>query len=136
MSDIESLAKIAVSQILELLDSPKLGELSLAFISDADIQSLNRDYRSKDKPTNVLSFPNDGPAPLLGDVVLAFETVQREAREKSIQFEHHVSHLIMHGFLHLQGYSHDNEPSAAQMEALEIRALAALNIDNPYEIHD
>ena len=97
---------------------------------------MNREYRHKDKPTNVLSFPDEGPAPLLGDIVLALETVQREAAEKSVQLEHHVTHLIIHGFLHLQGYDHQTEETAAEMESLEITALAALNIDNPYEIRD
>jgi len=136
LSDIDALAARTVSQILEHLENPKLGELSLALVSDADIQTLNRDYRQKDKPTNVLSFPDEGPAPLLGDIVLAFETVKREAAEKSISLENHTAHLIIHGFLHLQGYDHETEDEAAKMEALEIAALAALNIDNPYEIHD
>ena len=134
--DIKALAVMAVGQVMQTLEAPKLGELSLAFINDADIQTLNRDYRGKDKATNVLSFPDNGPAPLLGDIVLAFETVQREASEKSVAFQDHLSHLIMHGFLHLQGYDHETEAEAAQMEALEIKALAALNIDNPYEIPD
>ena len=132
----ESLVKTAVTTILTQLENPKQGELSLAFVSDGEIQTLNRNYRHKDKPTNVLSFPDDGPAPLLGDIVLAFETVQREAAEKSIPFDHHVTHLIIHGFLHLQGYDHETDAAATDMEALEIAALAALNIDNPYEIHD
>ena len=121
---------------MQELETPKLGELSLAFINDAEIQTLNCDYRGKDTPTNVLSFPDNGPAPLLGDIVLAFETIQREAAGKSVSLHHHLSHLIIHGFLHLQGYDHETEAEATQMEALEIKALAALNIDNPYEIPD
>ena len=136
LADIEVIATQAVAQTLKALGSPKLGELSIALVSDTDIQTLNREYRHKDKPTNVLSFPDEGPAPLLGDIVLALETVQREAAEKSVQLEHHVTHLIIHGFLHLQGYDHQTEKDAAEMEALEIAALAALNIDNPYEIRD
>ena len=134
LSDIDGLAARAVAQILKDIDNPKLGELSLALVSDADIQTLNRDYRHKDKPTNVLSFPQEGP--FLGDIVLALETITREAKEKSISLEHHVTHLIIHGFLHLQGYDHQTDETAREMEALEITALAALNIDNPYEIHD
>ena len=134
--DIKGLAIMAIEKTLDALKTPKLGELSLAFINDTDIQKLNRDYRGKDKPTNVLSFPDHGPAPLLGDIVFAFETVEREAAEKSVPLQHHLSHLIIHGFLHLQGYDHETEVEAAQMEALEIKALAALNIDNPYEIPD
>ena len=139
-SDLESVIKRAVFQILSTLESPELGELSIALVNDADIQALNRDYRGKDKPTNVLSFPAantlNGPAPLLGDIVLAFETVMREAAERSITLEAHLSHLIIHGFLHLQGYEHETDDEAAEMEALEIAALAALQIDNPYEIHE
>lgn len=136
LTDIDRVAETAIAQILKTLETPKLGELSLAFVSDAEIHVLNRDYRHKDTPTNVLSFPDEGPAPLLGDIVLAFETVQREAAEKSISLEQHTTHLIIHGFLHLQGYDHQTDATAAEMEALEIAALTALNIDNPYEIHD
>ena len=136
ISDIEGISGRAIAQILPVLNDPKLGELSIALVSDAEIQVLNRDFRHKDKPTNVLSFPDDGPAPLLGDIVLALETIRREAAEKSISLEHHVTHLIIHGFLHLQGYDHETDETAAQMEALEITALGALNIDNPYEIRD
>ena len=134
LSDIEAIARRAISQILMALDAPQLGELSIALVSDTDIQTLNRDYRHKDKATNVLSFPDAGPAPLLGDIVLALETITREAKEKSISLEHHVTHLIIHGFLHLQGYDHEADETASEMEALEITALAALNIDNPYKI--
>ncbi len=136
LPNIEAVVEVAVSHILSVLDSPKLGELSIALVNDADIRALNKDYRHKDKATNVLSFPNNGPAPLLGDIALAFETVKREAEEKSVSLENHVTHLIIHGFLHLQGYDHETDEMAAKMEALEITALAALNIDNPYEIHD
>ena len=136
LPDIEAIAAQSVAQVLTVLDEPQLGELSIALVNDADIQILNREYRHKDKPTNVLSFPDAGPAPLLGDIVLGLETITREATEKSISVEHHVTHLIIHGFLHLQGYDHQSEATAAEMEAIEIAALAALNIDNPYEIHD
>jgi probable rRNA maturation factor len=136
LPNIETLTKKAVIQIIMGLDGPKSGELSIALVNDAEIQALNRDYRGKDRPTNVLSFHNDGPAPLLGDIVLAFETVQREAADKFVSIEDHTAHLIIHGFLHLQGYDHATDEKAAEMEALEIAALAALNIDNPYEIQD
>lgn len=132
----ETLVDAAVTSIFSLVENPKLGELSVALVNDAQIRTLNRDYRHKDTPTNVLSFPDEGPAPLLGDIVLAYETVTREAAEKSISLEHHITHLLIHGFLHLQGYDHETEADAATMESLEIAALAALNIDNPYEIQD
>ena len=134
--DIEALAARAVGAIWAKLETPKSGELSLALMDDAQIQILNKNYRGKDKPTNVLSFPSDGPAPMLGDIVLALETVTREAAEKSITLEDHTIHLIIHGFLHLQGYDHETETEAGVMEALEIAALADLNIDNPYEISE
>ena len=97
-------------------------------------RALNRDYRGKDAATNVLSFPQ--PAPLLGDIILARETVVREAAEKGVSFEAHLVHLIIHGWLHLQGYDHETEADAARMEAIEIAALARLGIDNPYQVSD
>ena len=75
LADIEVIATQAVAQTLKALGSPKLGELSIALVSDTDIQTLNREYRHKDKPTNVLSFPDEGPAPLLGDIVLALSLI-------------------------------------------------------------
>ncbi|RKQ69497.1 putative rRNA maturation factor [Litorimonas taeanensis] len=131
-SNHEAVIYKSVSAILEVLESPRLGELSIALSDDAQIRCLNREYRGKDKPTNVLSFPVPPPAPLLGDIVLAYETVESEAKEKNISFDNHLSHLIIHGFLHLQGYDHINEEDASIMEALEIQALTLLNIDNPY----
>ena len=93
-----------------------------------------RQYRNKDKVTNVLSFPQTGA--LLGDIILARETVDREARAKNIAFEVHVTHLIIHGWLHLQGYDHETDADAQDMEAIEIAALAKLGIDNPYQVSD
>ncbi len=116
------------------LPEARQGELSIVLTDDAHIQALNRDYRNKDKPTNVLSFPQDGL--LLGDIILALETVQREATDKGVSFGDHAAHLLIHGYLHLLGYDHQNDKDALQMEALEIKALASLNIDNPYEIDD
>ncbi len=110
------------------------GELSFAFVDDAHIQELNRDFKNKDKPTNVLSFPMDGP--MLGDIVLARETIVIEAEQQHKKVEDHLSHLIVHGFLHLLGYDHMNETEAAEMEALEIKALSEMGIDNPYEIKE
>ena len=113
------------------LENIRLGELSIALTDDAQMAQLNKQFRSKDGPTNVLSFPAGGM--LLGDIVLSYETIKREAKEKDTAFEAHLSHLLIHGFLHLQGYDHINAADAAVMEALEISALAALGIDNPYE---
>ncbi len=113
-------------------------ELSVVFSDDATVQSLNAEWRSKDKPTNVLSFPafpfRRGAAlpPMLGDIVLALETVKREAELEEKLLEHHISHLVIHGFLHLLGYDHESDEEAEEMEAVERRALARLAIPDPY----
>lgn len=116
-------------------------EVSVQLTDDAEVQELNRDYRGQDKPTNVLSFPMidmselaDGqPEQLLGDVVLAYETVAAEAAAQGKSLRDHGLHLIVHGFLHLLGYDHENGASDAEaMEALERRALAELNVADPY----
>jgi probable rRNA maturation factor len=132
--DCASLAQAAVSAASAELESPREGELSLVLSDNAQVQVLNRDYRGKDAPTNVLSFPQTGP--LLGDIVLARETVAREALEKGVSFEAHAVHLIIHGWLHLQGFDHQTDETAATMEAIEIAALARLGIDNPYQVSD
>ncbi len=112
-------------------------EVSLLFCDDGRIQELNRDWRGLDKPTNVLSFPaapSDrlASAPLLGDIAIAFETVTKEARDEDKTLSDHASHMIVHGFLHLLGYDHENEEEAEEMEDLERRALARLGIADPY----
>ena len=110
-------------------------ELSLLFTDDATIQTLNATYRGKDKPTNVLSFPLDAPAPvrLLGDIVLARETIEREATEQHKPFAHHLAHLLVHGLLHLLGHDHEIDEEADAMEALETQILASMHIPNPYD---
>jgi probable rRNA maturation factor len=117
---------------------------SLLFTSDGEIRALNRDWRKRDKPTNVLSVPMldrddllalaaEGPPELLGDVALAFETCAREADERGVPLEHHAAHLIVHGLLHLAGYDHETSPAEAEaMEALETKALAICGIADPY----
>ena len=132
--DCAALSARAIAAAAQQLDAPREGELSLVLSDDAQIRALNRDYRNKDKATNVLSFPQMGR--LLGDIVLARETVEREAREKNISFEAHLTHLIIHGWLHLQGFDHETDASAEDMEAIEIAALAKLGIDNPYQVSD
>jgi probable rRNA maturation factor len=115
-------------------------ELSLVFTDDASIKELNNDWRDKDKPTNVLSFPafnlkpGQPPGPMLGDIVIARETVVREAAEEGKPFDHHLSHLIVHGFLHLLGYDHLSDAQAEEMEALERKALEHLAIPDPYAL--
>lgn len=130
--DHETLIHQAIKAGVSVLSAPRLGELSVVLSDDAQVKGLNRDYRGKDKSTNVLSFPISPPAPMLGDIVLAFETLEVEARQKSVSFAAHMTHLLIHGFLHLQGYDHENDKDAEEMEALEITALNALNIANPY----
>ena len=113
-------------------------ELSLVFTDDAHIRALNAQWRGKDKPTNVLSFPAfPGQAkaslpPLLGDIVLAWETVSREAELEDRPLDHHIAHLIVHGLLHLLGHDHEVEDEAETMESLERAALARLAIPDPY----
>ena len=119
-------------------------EISVRFSDDAEVRQLNAAYRGKDKPTNVLSFPmvqpdlldalsngDDGEV-LLGDIVLAAETVRREAADKGTAVEAHASHLIVHGTLHLLGYDHGTDDEAEHMEAIERDALARLGLPDPY----
>ncbi|WP_294533790.1 rRNA maturation RNase YbeY [uncultured Rhodoblastus sp.] len=110
-------------------------EVSLLFCDDAAIRELNRRFRGQDKPTNVLSFPGPDPietATFLGDIAIARETVAREALEQGRSLEQHCRHMIVHGFLHLLGYDHEAEEEAEAMEAMEIRILRKLGVDDPY----
>ena len=137
---LEALARRAVAAALAETGAtaPTGTELSLVFSDDAHIQALNAEWRGKDKPTNVLSFPafpTEPGAPLppmLGDIVLAAETVAREAALEGKPREHHITHLVIHGFLHLMGYDHETDAEAEEMEGLERRALARLAIPDPY----
>lgn len=138
--DIENRASAAISAVVQHLGIDGPLEISLVFTDDAEQRALNRDYRGKDRPTNVLSFPNmNGQGPteagqprLLGDVVLARETVMREAREQGKSASDHVTHLLVHGALHLLGYDHEETEEAAAMEALERTILAGLDVADPY----
>lgn len=106
--------------------------IAIALDSDSTVRRLNRTYRGYDKPTNVLSFPNDA-GDFLGDIALARQTVLREAREQNKRPADHLTHLVMHGTLHLLGYDHEQgERQARRMERLETRLLAAMGIDDPY----
>jgi probable rRNA maturation factor len=114
-------------------------ELAVTLSDDARVAELNGEWRDKPKPTNVLTFPAVEPdetaaAPMLGDVILAFETVEREAREEGKSLSDHVSHLVVHGVLHLFGYDHLDDEEAEEMEALETRALARLGVADPYAL--
>ena len=118
--------------------APIKGEVCIALSSDAQVAELNGSYRGKPAPTNVLSFPAvpmlpvDGEPRFLGDIVLALETMQREAAELKLPLEHHMQHLAVHGILHLLGYDHETDDEAQAMESLEIRVLARLGIPDPY----
>jgi len=107
-------------------------EVSVVLADDREVQALNKTFRHKDKPTNVLAFPSDEEGEL-GDIILAHETIMREAEEAAISPLHHTLHLIIHGFLHLLGYDHEKENDAHHMETMEIQILKALNVANPYE---
>src|SRR4051812_619390 len=117
-------------------------ELAVMLTDDAGIRTLNSNWRGIDKPTNVLSFPalappmplagTDDIPRMLGDIAIAYETARREADDEQKPFDHHLSHLTVHGFLHLVGYDHETDDEAEAMESLEIEILAQLGIPDPY----
>lgn len=133
----------------DLLASPVLVEISVRLADDEEVRALNRDYRGKDKPTNVLSFPmiqpdlldtvtrnSDDGEVLLGDIVLAHGVCQAEAAERGIPVADHATHLLVHGVLHLLGYDHMTEEEAQAMEAIERDALASLGLPDPYLVRE
>lgn len=140
-------AAAAAERVAPELGNPRL-EASLLLTGDEEIHALNRDWRGRDKPTNVLSFPMlaradlavlsaAGPPVLLGDVALACETCTREAAERCIPLAQHATHLMVHGLLHLAGYDHEtSDDDASLMEALETKALAICGITDPYGARD
>ena len=132
----DALVELAAHAALAVAPPSKaaLYEVTVVLTDDAEIQSLNRTWRGKDEPTNVLSFPaGDVPdAALLGDIIIAFETTAAEAADKAIPLSDHVSHLVVHGMLHLLGYDHLDDAEAERMENLERQALASLGITDPY----
>jgi probable rRNA maturation factor len=111
------------------------GEVSVVLTDDAAIRTLNRDWRGIDKPTNVLSFPaaaGPGDDRMLGDIVIAYETLARECHDEDRVFLQHLAHLTIHGFLHLMGYDHQTDSDADAMEGLESKIMTALNLPDPY----
>lgn len=133
-------AAIARTPHAALLDAPFDVEVGVRLADDAEVRRLNAQFRGKDKPTNVLSFPmtppehlGASPEALLGDIVLAAETIAREAVERGLSPADHATHLIVHGMLHLLGYDHEQDEAQAEaMEAIERTALGALGLSDPY----
>jgi probable rRNA maturation factor len=140
--DAEAIIHRAISAAAEFTEAG-IGEAELAVMltDDAGIRTLNSNWRGIDKPTNVLSFPalppagaespDDAPR-MLGDIAIAYQTTRQEADDEQKPFDHHLSHLAVHGFLHLVGYDHEKDREADAMEALEAEILAQLGIPDPY----
>jgi probable rRNA maturation factor len=140
----EAIVQRAIAAAASAVELPaKETEVAIMLTDDARVQELNREWRDQDKPTNVLSFPAEwhtGPdedAPrMLGDIAIAYETTRREADSELKPFENHLSHLVIHGFLHLLGYDHLQDDEAEEMETLEQDILAGLGIPDPYASRD
>jgi probable rRNA maturation factor len=141
-ADVESVIHRAIATAAEMVEADvDDAELAVMLTDDAGIRTLNRNWRGIDKPTNVLSFPalqpsgphgpDDAPR-MLGDIAIAYQTTRKEADEEQKPFDHHLSHLAVHGFLHLIGYDHEKDDDAEAMEALETEILAQLGIPDPY----
>jgi probable rRNA maturation factor len=170
-SEVEKAVDAAVrfAGLAGLAEYPSPVEVSIKLTDNAEVQALNREWRDKDKPTNVLSFPmleddaleqlrhpelvsgsyflsdaekiktlkqvqgdDQEMEMLLGDIILAYETCAAEAKEKNIPVAHHATHLVIHGMLHLLGHDHIEDDEAELMEALEVKALASIGLNNPY----
>jgi len=132
--DVKAIVRRAVAQAAAMLSTPA-AELAILLTDDSAIRSLNRTWRGVDKATNVLSFPTaraGGRPPLIGDIVLAFETIAGEARAQGKPFAHHVAHLAVHGFLHLIGFDHVRHEDAEAMEQVERDVLRRMAIPDPY----
>lgn len=142
-TDVEDIVQRAIAAATAFVELPaEETEVAVMLTDDARIRELNKEWRGQDKPTNVLSFPaaqppGTPPAPvMLGDIAIAFETTRREAETEGKPFCDHLSHLAIHGFLHLLGYDHLDDAEAEEMEALERKILASLGVADPYLIND
>lgn len=135
--EVEAMLRRAIAEAAADV-STSVAELAIVLTDDSRIRALNRVWRGIDKPTNVLSFPcaERGESALLGDIVIAYETMAREAAAQGIPFLHHLAHLAVHGFLHLHGYDHEADDEAEKMERLERAILARLHIADPYTVRD
>lgn len=115
-------------------------EMTIRLVDEAESHELNHEYRGKDKPTNVLSFPFEVPEgidlPLLGDLVICRQVVEQEAEQQQKPLLHHWAHMVVHGVLHLRGYDHIKDDEAEEMEALETQILASLSIPDPYFVNE
>lgn len=149
LAERASRAAVARTPHGELATTPALVEVSVRLTSDDEVHTLNRQYRGKDKPTNVLSFPmiqpdlldtvsqnSDDGEVLLGDIVLAHGVCVAEAAERGVSLDDHVTHLLVHGTLHLLGYDHLEDGEAEAMEAIERDALSTLGIADPYLVRE
>lgn len=139
--EVIPLARACADMIWQHLNfNDQSSELSIVLTDDASIRKINAQWRQQDKPTNVLSFPafnilaGEKPGPMLGDIIIARETVEREAQQENKPFNNHLSHMIVHGMLHLLGYDHEEDVEAEQMEDMERRILQALAIPDPYAV--
>lgn len=146
--EVEKAVDVAVrfAAVPELTDPVVPVSVSIKLSDNAEVHALNREWREKDKPTNVLSFPMldddeldalvegtyEAPEIMLGDIILAFGICEAEAAERGIAVAHHATHLVIHGMLHLLGYDHIEDDEAEAMEALEVKALASMGLHNPY----
>lgn len=128
---IRSLTNKAITAAMTAENVDFKSNLSIVFANDAFVKDLNHTYRGKNKPTNILSFESDEEG-YLGDMILAFETIVREAEEQGKTLADHLTHLLVHGLLHLLGYDHEQESDAEVMENKEIMILKGLGIENPY----
>lgn len=129
--DIEIYTHTTIEHVLTN-QNIKNSEISIVLSNNPFIQDLNKTYRNKDKPTNVLSFPQNEPN-MLGDIIISFETIKQESIEQQKEMKNHFTHMLVHGCLHLLDYDHECDKDAKIMEALEISILHDLSIKNPYE---
>lgn len=129
---LKELIKIAIKQTVSNVDIKGYNEISILLTSDTQIEQLNRQYRSINQPTNVLSFPSEKPH--LGDIILSYEYIQKELINLNKKFEEHISHLIIHGTLHLYGFDHESDKNAVTMENMERHIMSELGYNDPYEI--
>jgi probable rRNA maturation factor len=140
-TNFKALGNKSIKRTLEYLEIDTLYssiEISVLLSNDVKLQELNKLYRGKNKPTNVLSFPTNTPLTkgedvYLGDIAISFNTLYNEAQEQNKTFQDHFAHMVVHSTLHLLGYDHEKKAEAAIMESLEKKILSSLNIKNPYE---